>query len=319
MKQWLKIVLAAGLAALCGCAEKKPQAEIGKWHLVEMISGDTAYAEEDLAAQGVVSELVLRKSGEGTYTLNGEASSLQWADGLIHLDGEEEIPYELNGRYLVLYHEDTRMTFARGSAPVPPAAVTPEPSQQPGPPDIPDLSGYYELTAYVQDGETVTDGETGWLYLDETGGGWLQLDGETHEVVYDGNLIMIADMPLDYSLEDGLLTVWDESMSMVFAYRGEEAPDEPDEAEPQYYVLFREITPEGTYTQDELEKAVLTLEADGSGSALFGEITYDLTWTADEVTIAGEPWQRTGSDILLILRSDEYTMVFMPGDPDDLE
>ena len=96
---------------------------------------------------------------------------------------EEEIPYELNGRYLVLYHEDTRMTFARGSAPVPPAAVTPEPSQQPGPPDIPDLSGYYELTAYVQDGESITDGETGWLYLDETGGGWLQLDGETHEVV----------------------------------------------------------------------------------------------------------------------------------------
>ncbi|MBQ3273563.1 MAG: hypothetical protein IJH44_10055 [Solobacterium sp.] len=318
MKQWLKILLAAGLAALCGCAEKKPQAEIGKWHLVEMISGDTAYAEEDLAAQGIVSELVLRKSGEGTYTLNGEASSLQWADGLIRLDGEE-IPYELNGRHLVLHREDTRMTFARGSAPVPSAAAAPEPSQQPGPPDIPDLSGYYELTAYVQDGETVTDGGTAWLYLDETGGGWLQLGGETQELAYDGNLIMIADMPLDYSLEDGLLTVWDESMSMVFAYRGEEAPDEPAEAEPQYYVLFREITPEGTYSRDELEHVVLVLEADGRGSAVFGEITYDLIWTAEEVTIAGESWQRTGTDTLLILHSDEYTMVFMPGGPDDLD
>ena len=318
MKQWLKILLAAGLAALCGCAEKKPQAEIGKWHLVEMVSGDTAYAEEDLAAQGIVSELVLRKSGEGTYTLNGEASSLQWADGLIRLDGEE-IPYELNGRHLVLHREDTRMTFARGSAPVPSAAAAPEPSQQPGPPDIPDLSGYYELTAYVQDGETVTDGGTAWLYLDETGGGWLQLGGETQELAYDGNLIMIADMPLDYSLEDGLLTVWDESMSMVFAYRGEEAPDEPAEAEPQYYVLFREITPEGTYSRDELEHVVLVLEADGRGSAVFGEITYDLIWTAEEVTIAGESWQRTGTDTLLILHSDEYTMVFMPGGPDDLD
>ena len=318
MKQWLKILLAAGLAALCGCAEKKPQAEIGKWHLVEMVSGDTAYAEEDLAAQGIVSELVLRKSGEGTYTLNGEASSLQWADGLIRLDGEE-IPYELNGRHLVLHREDTRMTFARGSAPVPSAAAAPEPSQQPGPPDIPDLSGYYELTAYVQDGETVTDGETAWLYLDETCGGWLQLGGETQELAYDGNLIMIADMPLAYSLEDGLLTVWDESMSMVFAYRGEDAPAAPADAETQYYVLFREITPEGTYSRDELEHVVLVLEADGSGAAVFGEITYDLTWTEEEVTITGELWQRTGTDTLLILRSDEYTMIFMPGGPDDLE
>ena len=88
MKRWLKLVLAAGMIALSGCAEKKPQAEIGKWHLVEMTADGTSYDENALTEQGIVAELVLRKSGEGTYTVNGEAQTLKWSDGAIHLGDE---------------------------------------------------------------------------------------------------------------------------------------------------------------------------------------------------------------------------------------
>ena len=309
MKRWLKLVLAAGMIALSGCAEKKPQAEIGKWHLVEMTADGTSYDENALTEQGIVAELVLRKSGKGTYTVNGEAQTVQWANGEIRL-ADESIGYELQGgQQLVLHYDDTWMTFARGSAP---AVSTAAASTEPAPPQLPDIAGEWRLVEYIQDDvilkedELAESGDAASLNLAADGTGVLYTGGEEIEVLYDDMVMRVDEALFSYqTVNDELVLTGDSGLVMTFRPAGEDSV--PAE---RTYVLIREITPEGTYTEEDLETVTMTLYGDHTGVMTFPEAEYELTWSDDELVMADETWMYLPSENYVVLHTDEYTMVF---------
>jgi len=95
-------------------AEDPSGLKAGKYNLVGMVQEGETIATKDLvtmAGLGFEMYIDLKEDGTGELNMYGESVEVTWDDKGI-TSQEQEIPYEWDGRYLVLTEGDTSITFS---------------------------------------------------------------------------------------------------------------------------------------------------------------------------------------------------------------
>ena len=90
----------------------------GKYNLVGMMQDGETIATQDLAAIGELGlemYLMLNEDGTGEISLYGESNEMTWDEKGITA-GEETVPYEWDGKNLILADGDTSLTFSTRTA-----------------------------------------------------------------------------------------------------------------------------------------------------------------------------------------------------------
>ena len=275
--------------------------EIGYFKFVSAKIGDEEYSAEDLSGED--SFLLLYEDGTGVFC-RSNIQDMRWENGVIYPEGkkDEALDYRVDQNGFEMYEDkvsDTTYYFERSDE---------------TPPDIEklreelSLPGYYLMTeltignqsldikdfenAYEQTGKQLP-----FLLLNEDGTGVLYSGTTLQDMQWDETSIWPVDAPnekVEYQLSQGILSIENSEMSMVFERSNEDAPDiealresikEPQNDTPSDVDLTGEYE---LYAYDmgsgmtEASGVKMVLNADGTG--IFADSSA-VTWSADNLKV----------------------------------
>ena len=206
--------------------------EVGTWRLTDMTEDGEPLSDEDRAMMEAMAGeffLELNEDGTGLISMFGDTVELRWADGKMFEEGEEDdaIEYTIDGDTLTMGDDEMTMTFTRGGE-----EPEKEPEEEPGTEvDLNDPVGTWKLVSMKEDGETISDEDLAMmeaigmeitLELKEDGTGVLTIFDETTELHWKDGIMYEDDEDdaVEYVIEDGVLTMGDDTDELVFAKEG---------------------------------------------------------------------------------------------------
>ena len=192
-----------------------------------MSNGDEEYTEDILTALNA-GYMILRPDGTGEMNIMGDAIELTWDEAGVTAEGET-LPYDRNGDVIHFEQADDDtgtvivIEFTKGERPAEeesaePAALDYDPTTR---------AGYYDLeTMSDEDGNAATAAQLKaldmqfFLVLNEDNTGRLYMMGMDLPITWDDGAISFYGTDMDYSYEEGRVTITYEGSTMIFAYAG---------------------------------------------------------------------------------------------------